>query len=130
MKHQYGVYEPSEYYLHSAGWGTMAFIHGQMAGAIRLEAESAIVFECYFFNNSNLKGGAFYLNKNKKFEHQFVSIRNSIFSMNEAGDTGASIDLDKNILLISGDITNCYIFNNLAWRKGKIDFLFFNLFFW
>ena len=108
----------------------MAFIHGQMAGAIRLEAESAIVFECYFFNNSNLKGGAFYLNKNKKFEHQFVSIRNSIFSMNEAGDTGASIDLDKNILLISGDITNCYIFNNLAWRKGKIDFLFFNLFFW
>ena len=61
------------------------------------------------------------MNKNEKYDHQYISIRNSIFSTNEAGDSGATIELEKNIMIITGDITNCYIFNNLAWR---INFFF------
>ena len=67
MKNQIGIYEATEYDLNSAGWGRMTLVHGQNAGAMYLEVETLTVFECYFFNNSNLKGGAVYLNKNKKY---------------------------------------------------------------
>jgi predicted outer membrane repeat protein len=117
MKNQIGVYEASEYDLNSAGWGRMALVHGQNAGAMYLEVETLTVFECYFFNNSNLKGGAVYLNKNKKYDNQYVSIQNTIFSNNEAGDNGAAIEFENDILFITGEVTNCYFFQGFAWRN-------------
>lgn len=126
LENNYGIYDEEEYYLHSAGWGTMAYVHFQIAGATRLQVETVIVSECYFRNNSNLKGGAIYLNKNNDFDLQYVYINNTIFALNEAGDNGAGIEFEKNIQRIQGNITNCFFLNNLAWRKKKY---FLKLFF-
>ena len=100
----------------------MAYVHLQPAGALRLQVQILMVKECYFYNNSNLKGGAILLNKNENFEENYVSIENCVFKMNEAGDSGASISFDQNINFIEGNITKCYFFDNLAWCMLYFDF--------
>ena len=116
MTGQYGIYDDFDYYLHSIGWGSMAYVHSQVSGAIRAHVETFIAKDCYFMNNSNLKGGAIYLSKNENYEKQYVDIQNSIFVLNEAGDNGASIQFDNNIIFLKGNVTNCYFYKNLAWR--------------
>ena len=125
MKNQCGVYDALEHYLHLAGWGTMAYVHTQVAGALRILSETLIIEECYFYNNSNLKGGAIYFNKNDNYDIQYFFIKNNIFAFNEAGDNGAAIEFEKNLLKLIGNISNCYFYANLAWR---IFFVLFNTF--
>ena len=115
FSYNYGLYDASEYYLNNIGFGHMAYVHMQIAGALRLLVESLSIKECYFFENSNLKGGAIYVNKNENSENTQVSIENCIFNMNEAGDNGGAISFDKNIILLQGNITNCYFESNHGW---------------
>lgn len=117
LGNNYGIYDTNDYNLYYAGVGRLPYVHFQMAGAIKLQVENLMVSECYFKNNSNLKGGGIYLNKNYDYDWQYVYINNSIFSFNEAGDNGAAIELEKNIQKIQGNITNCYFFDNFAWCK-------------
>ena len=63
-----------EAYLHSAGWGSMAYVHFQNAGALKIVSQTLIVSDCYFFNNSNLKGGAIYFSKNDNYDKQYFNI--------------------------------------------------------
>lgn len=116
----YGIFDEFEFNLRKKGFGRMALVHFQVAGALRLEVQYLIVEECYFFNNSNLKGGAIYLNKNQNYEAQYIYISKTIFRSNEAGDNGGCIELEKNIQKIIGNISNCYFLENFAWRKKNI----------
>lgn len=95
-----------------------------MGGALKIQAETAIISQSSFINNSNLKGGAIYFNKNENFQTQFFHIEYCIFEKNEAGDNGGGIEFEKTMRLIKGNITNSFFIHNLAWCKYfKIDFL-------
>lgn len=117
LENNYAIYNEEEYYLNSIGAGEMAYLHFQMAGAIKLQVETLIVSECYLRNNSNFKGGGIYVIKNSNYDWQYVYINNSVFSFNEAGDTGGGIQFEKNIQKILGNVTNCYFRENFAWCK-------------
>lgn len=117
LENNLAIYDEKEYYLHSNGGGEMAYVHFQMAGAIKSQVETLIVSECYFRNNSNFKGGGIYINKNNNYDWQYVYINNSIFSFNEAGDSGASLQFENNIQKIRGNVTNCFFQENFAWCK-------------
>lgn len=117
IKNQKGVYSEDEYIFHNSSGYSMAFVHLQFAGALKLEAETLIVSECYFANNSNLKGGAIYINKNENYEIQYILIEKTIFANNEAGDNGGCIEFEKNLRKISGNIRKNYFLGNSAWSK-------------
>ena len=83
-----------------------------------------IIEECYFFNNSNLKGGAIYFAGNEKFfECNFVFVR-SIFKKNDAGEGGGGMHFSQSLRFIKANITQCYFSDSLAW--STIYFLFFS----
>lgn len=78
--------------------------HNENAGAIY---SSSYIFEiknCNFYNNSNTKGGGFFLNKNSYFNIQYFVIESTIFSNNKAGEAGGSIFLAEDIKKIMGTI--------------------------
>lgn len=117
IKNQNGIYSEEDYIFHNYSGYRMAFVHLQLAGALKLEVETLIVSECYFANNSNLKGGAIYINKNENYEMQYILIEKTIFTNNEAGDNGGCIEMEKKLRQISGNITNNYFLGNLAWSN-------------
>ena len=50
------IYDTNDYYLSKIGIGSLAYVHMQPAGAMRVQAINITIIDCYFFNNSNLKG--------------------------------------------------------------------------
>ena len=81
--------------------------------------------ECYFFNNSNLKGGALFFAGNEKFFESYFVIERSIFKKNDAGEGGAGMHFSQSLRFIKANITQCYFSNSLAW---SIEFIFCFLF--
>lgn len=114
IKNNFGKYNEEEYELNEKTHDELPYIHQQIVGAFRIEAQFLIITSCYFLNNSNLIGGGIYFNINENYEMQYINVTSTIFKFNEAGDHGGSIHLEKKIRKILGNISNCYFSENQA----------------
>ena len=97
--------------------------HGENAGAIMCNSQTLIVINCYFYNNSNLNGGAIYFNKYVSSDAQYMIIEKTLFVKNEAGEAGSAIYFGTNMQYILGNITNCFFFQQYSFYGKYYSFL-------
>ena len=97
--------------------------HDQNAGCLLSFSQIVIIKECYFYNNSNLNGGAIYFNKYANSDKQYFTIEKTLFFKNQAGETGSAIYFDNAIGYIIGNITESYFLQQYSFY-GKIPYIY------
>jgi hypothetical protein len=78
----------------------------------------ANLYECYFYNNSNLKGGGIYFAGNEKYQKNYFWIEKTIFVYNDAGEGGSAMHFSQSLPLIEATILNCFFFRLIAWSNN------------
>ena len=110
----FGIFDYQDFQIYSQEY--MPLSHGENAGAILTFSQNLFVKNCYFSNNSNLNGGAIYLNKHINSDVQYVRIEMTIFARNGAGESGSALYLGKNIQYIFGLVTDCLFQENYSFQ--------------
>ena len=121
-----GIYDHQDFSMFPHKY--MPYWHGENAGAILTFAKNLTVKNCYFSNNSNLNGGAIFLNRHANSGLQYLRIERTIFARNQAGESGSSIYLGQDVQYILGIVAECFFLENYSFNGiFHVFFIFFSI---